>query len=107
MYECIEKDWKLFKTKIVNWQEAYIGKKIDEYKELLNSNLVASTKFWKLDKKIKEDKHNPGVLIEGIRRSHLFDDIISLIDYKVITIDDLADFSDELKDAVNYLLKIR
>ena len=68
---------------------------------------MASTKFWKLDKKIKEDKHNPGVLIEGIRRSHLFDDIISLIDYKVITIDDLADFLAELKDAVNYLLKIR
>jgi hypothetical protein len=33
----MEKDWKLFKKKLGGWQEAYMDRLIEEYKDILNS----------------------------------------------------------------------
>lgn len=97
----IENDWKLFKEKLPIWQEKYIEKKIEEYKRLLNMDLPASSKFWELDKLIKNDKHNPGVLVTDRLSRNSYDDIVSsLVAYKVITIDDLDGFSDDFIDAI-------
>ena len=50
-----EKDWKLFRKKISGWQEAYMEKLNREYIALLNEEGDASDKFWKLEKRIRED----------------------------------------------------
>lgn len=34
----MEKDWKLFKKKLGGWQEAYMDRLIEEYKDILNSD---------------------------------------------------------------------
>lgn len=45
-----EKDWKIFRSKIAAWQEAYMEKLNREYIELLNGEGNASDKFWALER---------------------------------------------------------
>lgn len=94
-----KKDWKLFRDKIGSWQESYMEKLVKEYVNFLNSDLPASIKFWDLEKKIKQDKKNPGVILELSKRDMLFD-MIRLINDGVITMDDLSEFTDELRENV-------
>ena len=56
-----------------------------------------------LEKRIKNDSHHPGVIIE-VRKSNAISDIFRLIRFNVITYDDLTDFSDELQQTVKILL---
>lgn len=96
MLTITESDWKLFRIKIPIWQEGYMEKLNREYVELLsNENEKASVKFWELEKRIREDKKNPGVTID-IRRSTAVHNIILLLSYEVITVEDLRDFSAKL-----------
>ena len=102
--EVSKSDWKLFRTHIAKWQENYMERLLQEYVELLSGEENASEKFWKLEERIKRDKKHPGVLIE-LRKSSMIYDIVSLINLGVITTSDLDEFSDELKEGVNFLLK--
>ena len=52
----VEKDWKLFRKKVADWQENYIDKLTREYIDLLSGDGNASDKFWELDKRMKKDK---------------------------------------------------
>ena len=45
-----EKDWKLFRSKIAGWQEAYMDRLNEEYMEILSGEGAASEMFWKLEK---------------------------------------------------------
>ena len=103
MLEPSKKDWKLFREKISNWQECYMERLIEEYIEYLQSDSPASTKFWEMEKRIRNDRKTPGVCIE-LRKSDLFWDIAGLINDKVITMDDLEEFSADLKEAVTLIL---
>jgi hypothetical protein len=69
---------------------------------VMNSNLPASIKFWELEKKIEQDKKKPGVILELRKRDMLFD-IIRLLNDGVITMDDLSEFTDELRENVKIL----
>jgi len=95
-----KKDWALFKNKIVDWQESYMNRLNNEYLELLNEDANPSDKFWRLDKRIKEDRKKTGVQLD-MSRSNLIYNIISLINEGAINCKDLEEFSDELKEAVN------
>ena len=101
--EVTKKDWKLFREKIGDWQESYIKKLLDEYINMISDGGLASDKFLELDKRIKADRRKPGVIIE-MRKSEMLYDIVALINDKVITQDDLEEFSDELKEYVQFLL---
>ena len=79
-------------------------KLVKEYSDYLCSEIPASTKFWELEKRIKRDKKNPGVLIE-LSKSDMLWDIAGLIRRNIITIEDLAEFSDELKEEVTLILQ--
>lgn len=102
--EISKSDWKLYREKIADWQENYMDRLNKEYIALLSSYKGnPSDRFWKLEERIRRDKKHPGVTIE-MRKSSAFFDIAALISLKVITIDDLADFSDTLKEAVKIIL---
>lgn len=98
-----EKDWKLFRKKVADWQENYIEKLTREYIDLLSGEGYASDKFWELDRRIKQDKKKAGVMITDMSRSNMMFIIMQLLNEKVITLEDLADFSDELKDHLEFL----
>ena len=92
-----EKDWKLFKKKLGSWQEHYIEKLIEQYKKILDSDSMASEKFWKLEKRIYRDKKKTGVLARDVCRSNMPYHILNLLQEKAITFDDLEEFSDDFK----------
>ena len=101
-----KRDWKLFREKVPVWQENYMESLINEYIMFLSDkNKNASDKFWNLEKRIKEDKRHPGVLME-LRKSEAIWDIAYLIRLKVIEYEDLEDFSDELKIEVKRILEL-
>lgn len=100
-----EKDWQLFRKLIPEWQEHFIDKLNEKYKEMLSKNDNPSTKFWNLYNEIKKDKKNPGILIE-MKRSIMIENIVSLINNEVISFDELNDFSDLLKETVKLYLNI-
>ena len=100
-----KKDWKLFREKLVGWQENYMEGLVKEYANFLNDDKKpASEKFWELEKRIKEDKHHPGVIME-MSKSKVIGDIVRLMRLKVITYDNLSDFSDELQQEVKRILE--
>ena len=68
--------------------------------ELLSEDANPSEKFWKLDKRIKEDRKKTGVQLE-MSRSKLISNIISLINDGAISYEALEEFSDELKETVS------
>ncbi len=101
--EVSKSDWKLFRTRIAEWQESYMERLVKEYIHLLSSTDNASDKFWRLEERIKKDRKHPGVMIELSKGNMIFD-IAALINRGVITTADLEDFSDELKESVDFLL---
>ena len=103
MIEISKQDWKLFQEKVPVWQEKYMERLVRKYIDFLESDKPASSKFWELEKKIKEDKKNPGVQLE-LRKSEAVWDIVMMIRDEVITKDDLAGFSTELITTVEDLL---
>ncbi len=75
-----------------------------EYIELLSDgNKNASDKFWELEKRIKQDKKHPGVIMK-MSKSEAIWNIVYLIRLGVIEYDDLVDFSNDLKKEVKVLL---
>ena len=101
-----KKDSKLFRERLSGWQENYMEGLAKEYANFLNDDKKpASEKFWKLEKRIKEDKRHPGVIME-VNKSEVIWDIVRLIRLKVITYDDLSDFSDELQMEVKRILEM-
>lgn len=98
----LKKDWKLFREKLVLWQESYMDKLLREYTELLNKDLPASSKFWALEERIKEDKKKKGVMMRLVKRNMLYD-IRDLLNEGAITMEDLQEFSDELRDQIEIM----
>ena len=106
MYHSEEKDWKLFREKLPEWQEAYMERLIKEYAELLNGDEAASVKFWALDKRIRADRQRLGVRVNEVTRSKLQNILTGLIIENVITEDDLQDFSGELQKSTHQWVQI-
>ena len=103
-YVSTKKDWALFREKIAEWQEAYIEKLNKEYIELLSGQGKPSEKFWALEQRIRNDKKDTGVQIR-MSRSECIYNIASLLNEGAITMDDLEEFSDELKERIAFLAK--
>lgn len=74
-----------------------------EYIEILNGSEKASEKFWKLAERIKKDKKSPGVTVE-MSKDMMLGTIVELLNDKVISFDDIEEFSDSFKDAVKFFM---
>ena len=102
--EISKSDWMLYRKKVAGWQENFMSRLNNEYIALLSADdKIASEKFWELEKRIKNDRRHPGVIIEVSKSNAIFD-IVRLIRLDVITCDDLVGFSDDLQQAVKELL---
>ncbi|MCC4384232.1 multidrug transporter [Limosilactobacillus reuteri] len=97
-------DWQLFNKLLPKWQERYMKRLNQEYKRILDGDDSPSNKFWKLEKRIKEDRKSPGVIVEESKRS-MFQTLLQLISEKVITDEDLNGFSEELRDGIDDVVK--
>ena len=96
-----EKDWKIYRSKIAGWQEAYMERLTKEYIELLSGDAAASDKFWELEKRIKVDKKRTGVLVH-LSRSEMMYQIMELLNDGAIQMSDLEDFSEDLQEKMKF-----
>ena len=75
-----------------------------EYLELLSGSGNPSDRFWALDKRIRRDRRRVGVVID-MRRSMFWENIADLIRDGVISLDDLDDFSEDVRERVRFLFR--
>ena len=71
-----DKDWKLFRSRLPEWQERYMDKLCREYIAILIEDGNPSDRFWQLEKRINRDKHHVGVQAR-VSRSEMVPDILS------------------------------
>lgn len=63
MNKVSESDWRLFRSRLPIWQEAYMERLNREYIVLLSGSGPASEKFWELEKRVRKDKQSGGVVM--------------------------------------------
>lgn len=103
--EITNQDWKLFRQRLPGWQEAHMDRLNRAYAEILAGAGKPSEKFWTLEKRIREDKHRPGVQLQ-LKRSELVCTLAILLNDGVITPNDLKGFSDGLLTSLSMLLHL-
>lgn len=94
-----KKDWALFRAKLPQWQERHMDRLNSEYIEILRGPGDPSEKFWAVNKRIKEDRRHPGVIV-SVSRSNMIPTLLTLLNDQVITEADIVDFSEDLRDAL-------
>ena len=95
----LEKDWKLFRERLPEWQERHMQSLLDEYAAIIAGDGDAAAKFWELEERLKKDVRHVGVHAE-MSRSRMVLNLMSLLHEKAIKMSDLDGFSDEVKAAV-------
>lgn len=95
----LERDWRLYKERIADWQERHIGNLLEEYRKIIDSDLENSEKFWEIYDRIRDDKRSEGVMCER-KRANMIEVIEALMIQGIIKPEDLDGFSEELKNEV-------
>ena len=103
-YEPSKADWKLYRERLPQWQEAYMAKLCDEYAAILTGPDRGSEAFWEIEKRIRQDKKRPGVMVE-VKRSEMAWTIIGLLQDGTIRMSDLDGFSDDLTGRIHFLFR--
>ena len=102
--EISKHDWELYRHKMPVWQENYMEHLCKEYVETLTGDEQASDRFWRLWERIKEDRKCTGVMAQ-MSRSSVIMNLVNLIGEGAITLDDLAEFSEEVQERVRFLVE--
>lgn len=102
MADVSKRDWKLFREKLPEWQESYMERLCKEYVELLSSEAKGSDKFWALEKRIKDDRKAPGVIV-SLSKSNMVYDVLGLLRDGAITMKDLDDFSEDFQEQIKFM----
>ena len=99
-----ESDWRLFRSRLPIWQEAYMERLNREYIALLSGTGPASEKFWELEKRVHEDKKSGGVVMR-MSRANMELNLLSLLSDGVISMADLDGFSEDLREKLAFVLR--
>lgn len=100
-----EKDWKLFRKKLPEWQENYMVKLNREYQDILAQDKNPSDIFWELEERIRKDKKKTGVIVRGMSRSKMWVHMLNLLREGVIMLEDLSAFSEDLQERMAWIMK--
>jgi hypothetical protein len=94
-----ESDWKKFRNSLDKWRESYLIRKNDEMRAILaRNNLTATEKFWDIFKFQKNESKILHHCLDGYTRSDMTLHMNLMIKYKMISPDDLKEFSEELQE---------
>ena len=99
-----EADWRLFRSRLPIWQEAYMERLNREYIALLSGTGSASEKFWELERRMRADKRRGGVVMR-MSRSNMELILLSLLSDGVVSIANLDGFSEELREKLTFVLR--
>lgn len=101
-----EADWKLFKKKAPEWEQACMDRLNQEYIQILTGPDTPADKFWQLRRRINKDVYRIGVSIEA-GRSSMEGQMGLLLRGGAITLDDLDGFSAELRGRLEAVYRDR
>ncbi len=97
MQQYSDQDWALFSSKFPEWMERHLGKIIDSYQRILDTDTTASNKFWALEERMHQDRLSTSAMPKyRMTRSNMVYNIRALLQTGVIRMDDLAEFSPAL-----------
>lgn len=100
-----QQDWILFKDRLPIWQNKHLESIVNQYLGILSDgNSAPADKFWQLEKRLREDKKNPGVIVE-MSRDNVIGTIVSLLRDGTIVLDDLDGFSDALRENIRFFVE--
>lgn len=99
-------DWTLFQSLLPQWQERFMSRLCDKYAAVLTGPYRGSEAFWEVKRLIRQDVKRIGAM-GGVEQSEMADIIADLLREQVITAEDLADFSDEVKETVEWAAMIQ
>lgn len=98
-----ESDWKLFSKKFYEWKDRYTERFISEYKAILDLKETSTDKFFDLKDRIYKDSRAVVFNLPGrFSRNNMHLNIMALLNNGVITLDDLSEFSDEVKEMAEF-----
>lgn len=81
-----------------------MGRLCDEYAAVLTGPYRGSEAFWEVKRLIRQDVKRIGAMA-GSEQSEVASIFADLLREQVITVEDIADFSDEVKEMVEYLMR--
>lgn len=96
-------DWTLFQSLLPQWQERFMSR-LYKYAAVLTGPYRGSEAFWEVKRLIRQDVKRFDVMGE-VEQSEVACIISDLLREQVITAEDFADFSDEVKETVNNLMR--
>lgn len=76
----------------------------DKYAAVLTGPYRGSEAFWEVKRLIRQDVKRIGAMA-GSEQSEVASIFADLLREQVITVEDIADFSDEVKEMVEYLMR--
>lgn len=97
-------DWTLFQSLLPQWQERFMSRLCDKYAAVLTGPYRGSEAFWEVKRLIRQDVKRIGAMA-GSAQSEVASIFADLLREQVITVEDIADFSDEVKEMVEYLMR--
>ena len=101
-----ERDWKVFKKKAPEWEQACMDRLNQEYIQLLTGPDTPADKFWELRHRINKDIYRPGVSLD-MSRSTMESQMELLLRLGAITPEDLDGFSEELRGRLEAVYRER
>ncbi|MBC8548679.1 MAG: hypothetical protein H8D23_03415 [Candidatus Brocadiales bacterium] len=97
----IESDWKIFRKRVPEWQERYLTIKNQEITKMLSDDRKTPTeRFWEAKEQMKKDARILVDCFDGHSRGKMGWYLFLMHLHKVITDEDLVDFSDSLREEV-------
>lgn len=99
-----ESDWKKFRAMIPKVRERYVAQRNARIASMLTDSKKTETeRFWDAMEAIEQEAKILCHCLDGHSRSKMGLFIISMIRCQMLTKDDLAEFSDELRSELEYV----
>ncbi len=97
----MESDWKEFRNIVPTLRERYLEKLIPELTATLRDHAQTPTeRFWSAHERMKEIEKTLRACLDGHSRSRMMSYIFQMIRHQMMTEEDLAGFSEELRERV-------
>jgi len=95
----IEADWKVFRAIIPALRERYLRKRRESLLALLSAPGKTETeRFWAAEERVCHEAQILQECFDDLRRSRLFERLLSMRSHGMLADEDLGQFSEELQD---------
>jgi hypothetical protein len=97
----MEADWKKIRSLVPTWRERYIARKNLAVRSKINDSSKTETeRFWDVYEFTEKEGKVLRTCLDGHSRSKMLEFLWVMLGYKMITKEDLNDFSPELQKSV-------